>query len=85
MFQTSEIRNNEIVKLELSIGQCKLLDKLLDAELNYAETSTSTFNENALKALLDVFMAKTRETQQEQQERFGSWVQNLHLKGAQHG
>lgn len=85
MFQTSENRNNEIIKLELSIGQCKLLEKLTDAELNSAETGTSTFSENALKALLDVFTSKTRETPQEKQEHFGNWVQSLHLKGAQHG
>lgn len=58
MFQTSENRNNEIVKLVLSIGQCKLLEKLTDVELSSAETGKSTFSENSLKALLDVFMAK---------------------------
>ena len=85
MLQTSDNRNNEIVQLQLSIGQCKLLEKLTDAELNSAETGTSSFSENALKALLDVLMAKTQATPEEKQERFGSWVQSLHLKGAQHG
>ena len=37
MFQTSDTRNNEIIELKLSIGQMKLLETLIDAELSSAE------------------------------------------------
>lgn len=65
MHHTSNERNDLLVDLKLSIGQCKLIERVLDAELHSAECGTSEFNENALKRLLDVFMAKTCETADE--------------------
>jgi hypothetical protein len=85
MFQTSKTRNNEIIELKLSIGQIKLLEMLIDAELSSAEAGTSTFDENALKTLLEVFMAKTQETEEERKIRFENWVGSLQLVGANHG
>ena len=85
MFQTNEKRDGEIVDLKLSIGQCKLLERLVDAELYSSEVGTSTFNENALKTLCSVFMAKTRETEAEKKARFEKWVGSLQLIGGQHG
>lgn len=85
MFQTSNIRNNEITTLHLSIGQCKLVEKLLDEELHEAETGTSVFSENALKALLDVFMPITRETDTERQQRFEQWIGKLQIVTGEHG
>ncbi|MDO9394597.1 MAG: hypothetical protein Q7T42_11560 [Methylotenera sp.] len=85
MFQTSENRNNEIVKLELSIGQCKLLESLTDSELASAEVGTSSFCENALKTLIDVFMSKTQETEAEREVRFENWVNGTNRMRANHG
>lgn len=79
MFQTSNIRNNEIIELKLSIGQIKLLETLIDAELCSAEAGTSSYNENALKTLLEQFMAKTQETEEERKVRFENWVGSLKL------
>jgi hypothetical protein len=84
MLQTSKTRNNEIIKLNLSIGQSKLLAMLIDAELSSAEAGTSSFDENALKTLLDVFMAKTQETAAEKEIRFQNWVNSLQFAGASH-
>ena len=85
MFQTSNIRNNEIINLNLSIGQSKLLAMLVSAELSSAEAGTSSFEENALKTLLEVFMAKTQETEAERKIRFENWVGSLQLVEANHG
>ena len=85
MFQTSNIRNNEIINLNLSIGQSKLLAMLVSAGLSSAEAGTSSFEENALKTLLEVFMAKTQETEEERKIRFDNWVGGLKLVGANHG
>lgn len=85
MFQTSNIRNNEIINLNLSIGQSKLLAMLVSAELSSAEAGTSSFEENALKTLLEVFMAKTQETEAERKVRFQNWVGGLQLVEANHG
>jgi hypothetical protein len=85
MFQTSNIRNNEIINLNLSIGQSKLLAMLVSAELSSAEAGTSSFEENALKTLLEVFMAKTQETEAERKVRFQNWVGSLQLVEANHG
>ncbi|MDP1658576.1 MAG: hypothetical protein Q8K83_09595 [Methylotenera sp.] len=85
MFQTSENRNNEIVKLYLSIGQCKILERLTDAELFSAEAGASTFSENALKGLIDVFFIKTRETEEERKVRFEKWVNGVHKVRTNHG
>jgi hypothetical protein len=79
MFQTSKTRNNEIIELKLSIGQIKLLETLIDAELCSAEAGTSSYNENALKTLLELFMAKTQETEEERKVRFENWVGSLKL------
>lgn len=85
MFQTSENRNNEIVTVQLSIGQCKLLESLVDAELFSAEGGSSSFSENALKALTDVFLSKTQETEAERKVRFEKWVGSLNVVGSNHG
>ncbi len=85
MFQTSNIRNNEIINLNLSIGQSKLLAMLVSAELSSAEAGTSSFEENALKTLLEVFMAKIQETEAERKVRFQNWVGSLQLVEANHG
>ena len=81
MFQTSDTRNNEIITLNLSIGQIKLLETLVDAKLSSVEVGASDFNKNALKTLLDVFMAKTQETDEERNARFKHWVGGLRLVG----
>jgi hypothetical protein len=85
MNTTSETRNNEIVAVNLSIGQCKTIGRLLDAELSSAEAGTSDFSENALKALIDVFFAKTQAAPAEKQAHLANWVASLHLKGLHHG
>lgn len=85
MFQTNSNRNNEIVTIHLSIGQCKRIERLLDEELQEAETGTSVFSENALKALLDVFTPITRETDTERQQRFENWVGKLQIVTGEHG
>lgn len=82
MFQTSDTRNNKVIEINLSIGQMKLLAMLIDAELASAEAGTSSFNENALKTLLELFMAKTQETDEERNLRLESWVGGLRLVGA---
>ena len=75
MPQTSNSRNNEIVNLKLTIGQCKLIERLVDAELYQAETITSEFEENALKRVIDVFKAA----------RFENWAAPHRPKLVQHG
>jgi len=84
MYQTGASRDNEIVALKLSIGQCKLIEQLIDAELALAEGGISTFNEKSLQTLTDVFMRATQETEAERQERFKNWVGGLKLVGLKH-
>ena len=83
--QTSSSRNNEIVDLKLSIGQRKLILRLVDAELYQSEGGTSEFQENALKRVIDVFIAITRETDAERDERFENWAAPHRPKLVQHG
>lgn len=83
-FTTSAERDHVMVDLKLSIGQCKVIERLLDQELWVAESGTSTFSENALKGLIDVFMAKTTETEAERQARFSNWVGGLQLVTGEH-
>ena len=78
--QTSSTRNNEIVDLKLSIGQSKLILRLVDAELGQSEAGTSEFDDNTLKGLIDVFMAITCETDAERDERFENWAAPLREK-----
>lgn len=85
MPQTSNNRNNEIVNLKLTIGQCKLIERLVDAELYQAEASTSEFEENALKRVIDVFFAITKESDAEKAARFENWAAPHRPKLVQHG
>lgn len=62
MFQTSNEKNHVLVDLKLSIGQCKLIGRIVDIELASSEAGTSEFDKNALERLLDVFWAKIDET-----------------------
>ena len=78
-------QKNEIVQVDLSIGQCELLQSLIDAEIYEAEAHTSRFKENSLNALYDVFYAKTKPSPSETHAEVEKWVQNLELKGYQHG
>ena len=78
--QTSKARNGEIVNLKLSIEQCKLIERLVDAELFQSDSGTSEFDENALKHILDVFMTFTRETDAERDERFENWAAPIRAK-----
>jgi len=73
-----ENRNNEIVSVNLSIGQIRLLEKLLDAELSQVDIGTSFFNENALKAVFDVFYTKTIKTHQEENQAIENWVNKIY-------
>ncbi len=82
---TSSEHDNEIVDLKLSIGQCKVIGRLIDQELWVVESGTSTFNGNALKGLLDVFYAKCTEKDEERQKRFENWNGKLQVVGANHG
>lgn len=83
--QTSSTRNNEIVDLKLSIGQSKLIQRLVDAELCQSEGGTSEFEENALKSLVDIFIAITHETDAERDKRFENWAAPHRPKLVQHG
>ena len=65
MHQTSNDRNHLPVDLKLSIGQCKVIERLLDSELSSAEAGTSEFEENTLKRLLDTFWLKIAESPKE--------------------
>ena len=85
MFETNSSRDNEIVEIKLSIGQSKLIGRLVDAELALCEAGISTYNEKSLQALTDVFMSVTRETEEERQVRFGNWVRSVTKVGLNHG
>lgn len=76
---------NKVVAVNLTIGQCRLLESLVDAELSEAEAHTSQFSENSLKALYDVFYEKIKPTPEERQEYLENWVRSLELKGFAHG
>ena len=78
-------QKNEIVQVDLSIGQCELLQSLIDAEIYEVEAHTSRFNENTLKTLYDVFYDKAKPTPQHEQPDVEKWLHNLELKGYQHG
>lgn len=82
---SSQQQNNEIVHVNLTIGQCRLLQSLIDAEIYDAEAQAPSFKENALKALLDVFFEKTKPTAAENQEALENWLNNLATKGCSHG
>lgn len=77
---TSNARNGEFVEVKLTIGQCKLLETLVDRELFEAEAGTSEFKEKALQAILSILFQKTRETKAEETVRFANWVSSLHMK-----
>ena len=92
MHRTSDSRNHEITEIKLSIGQCKLLERILDEKLYEIETGTSDFNEKPLKALVDVFEKATEETAAEQEinepirsEKFRAWASGEERNAVQHG
>ena len=65
MYQTSNENNGNIVNLKLTIGQCKLIERLADVELSHVEAGISEYDENALKRLIDTFNALIQETPSE--------------------
>ena len=92
MHRTSDSRNHEITEIKLSIGQCKLLERILDEKLYEIETGTSDFNEKPLKALCDVFSHATEETAAERainepirSEKFNAWARGDIRNEVQHG
>ena len=92
MHRTSDSRNHEITELKLSIGQCKLVERILDEKLYEIETGTSDFNEKPLKALYDVFSNATEETAAEKAknepiraEKFRAWASGEIRNEAQYG
>lgn len=76
---------NKVVTVDLTIGQCRLLESLVDAELCEAEAHTSQYSQNSLRTLIDVFHEKTKPTPEERQEHLEKWVRSLKLKGFAHG
>lgn len=85
MFETANSRNAEITEVNLSIGQCKLIGRLLDEKLHEVETGTSDLSEKGLKTLIDVFWAVTKQTDSEKVISMDKWVKSLNLKGLNHG
>lgn len=91
MHRTSDSRNNEIAEIKLSIGQCKLLERLVDEKLYEVETGMSDLNEKPLQALTDVFMKATEETAAERAinepiraEKFEAWASRSRPQEVQH-
>lgn len=78
-------QKNEVVQVDLTIGQCRLLQSLIDAEIYEAEAQTSRFTEDALKAVYDVFHSKTKPTTAEAHADVEKWVQNLEARRFAHG
>ena len=81
MHQTSNDRNHLMVDLKLSIGHCKVLERLLDSELFLAEAGTSEFEENTLKRLLSVFMELTKQTTEEKEASMSAWLDKVYPQG----
>ncbi|PPD55901.1 MAG: hypothetical protein CTY10_06335 [Methylotenera sp.] len=61
VMQLSKDNHQEIVSLQLTIGQCRIVESVLDEKLFEIESGLSDFNENAFKALLSVFSSKSYE------------------------
>ncbi len=92
MYQTSNARNHEITEIKLSIGQCKLIGRLVDEKLQYIDDGVSDLNKNGFKTLLDVFEAATQETAAEKAEndairsqKFAAWASGDYRNVKQHG
>lgn len=92
MYKTSDARNAEIIEVKLSIGQCKLLERLVDQKLHAVESGLSDFNEKPLKALLDVFWSATEETPAEKatndpirQKKARAWASGDFREVLKHG
>ena len=92
MHKTADSRNKEITELKLSIGQCKLIERLIEEKLFEIETGTSDLNENAFKTLYDVFNEAIKETAEEKAindpiraEKFAAWARGDLRNEAAHG
>lgn len=85
MQNSGSTKQNEIVSVNLSLAQCRLLQSLLDVELFEAEAKTSRFNENALKALYDVFYEKNKPAPQHPDADVELWLSRLEARRYAHG
>lgn len=92
MHKTADSRNKEMTMINLSIGQCKLIERVLDEKLYEVEIGTSDFSDKPLKTLLDVFGKATEETATEKtinepirSEKFRAWASGESRNAVQHG
>ncbi|MES2636545.1 MAG: hypothetical protein V4605_04410 [Pseudomonadota bacterium] len=59
-YRTTDAPDSSIVKIELSIGQMKVLEKLVGAELGDAERGYTDTDEKTLQTLCDIFWAHVK-------------------------
>ena len=73
VFNINRPENLPLVKIELSVGQCKVIYALLWSELSDFEQRYTIFSKSSLETLYELFERHTQENDNQRRERIANW------------
>lgn len=85
VFDINKHNNLPLIKMELSIGQCKVIYALLWSELSDFEQRYTIFSKSSLETLYELFERHTQENETQRRERIANWDGQLAIIGGKNG
>ena len=85
VFNINRPENLPLVKIELSVGQCKVIYALLWSELSDFEQRYTIFSKSSLETLYELFERHTQENDNQRRERIAKWDGQFTVIGGKNG